>query len=64
MPEDLPKAVMILLWLLSGTITVGWLIMEHPYLYSVLFILGYFAVPTFIYRKFFMKPGEGRKYTW
>ena len=64
MPEDIPKAVMILIWLLSGTITVGWLIMEYPYSYSIIFITVFFIIPTFIYRKFFMKPGEGRKYTW
>jgi len=64
MPEDVPKAVMVLIWLLSGTIIVGWLIMEHPYLYSILFITVFFAVPVFIYQKYIKKPGEGRKYTW
>lgn len=64
MPEDVPKAVMILIWLLSGTITVGWLIMDFPYIYSVLFIAVFFALPVFVYQKFIKKPGQGRTYTW
>lgn len=39
--------------------------MEYPYLYSILFITFFFALPVFIYQKFIKKPGEGdRKYTW
>lgn len=65
MPEDVPKAVMILLWLLIGTIIVGWLIMDFPYLYTLLFIAAYFGLPVFIYQKFIKKAGAGdRTYTW
>lgn len=65
MPEDIPKAVMVLIWLLSGTIITGWLIMEYPYLYTVLFIAVFFALPVFIYQKFIKKPGDSdRKYIW
>ncbi len=65
MPEDIPKAVMMLIWLLTGTIIVGWLFMDFPYRYTVLFIAVYFALPVFIYQKFIKKPSPGdKKYTW
>lgn len=46
MPEDLPKAVMILIWLLSGTIIVGALLMKTDILVTLLFIGAYFGVPV------------------
>lgn len=49
MPEDLPKAVMILLWLLSGTIVFGALLMKSTVLNSIVFVLVFFGVPVFIY---------------
>ena len=45
MPEDLPKAVIVLLWLLVGTIIFGYLLMAHPYIYSAIFILIFYGVP-------------------
>ena len=45
MPEDLPKAVIILLWLLIGTIIFGYLLMEFPYAYSFSFIAVFFGGP-------------------
>ncbi len=51
MPEDIPKAVMILIWLLTGTITFGWLLMEHTVLSPFVFALVFFGVPVLVYRK-------------
>ena len=51
MPEDLPKAVVILIWLLSGTIIFGWLLMEYSTPYSFLFAAIFFGVPVIVYRK-------------
>ena len=49
MPEDIPKAVMILLWLLSGTIIFGWILMSYTVLASFLFLLLFFGVPVVVY---------------
>ncbi len=49
MPEDLPKAVMILLWLLSGTIMFGALLMKTTWLNSGVFLLGFFGLPVLLY---------------
>lgn len=46
MPKDLPTAVMILIWLLSGVIIFGWLLMEYETHYSFLFALVFFGVPV------------------
>ncbi len=53
MPEDLPKAVMILLWLLIGIIVLGYLVMAHPLYYSLLFAVIYYggAVLWYVNRK-------------
>jgi len=48
MPKDLPEAVKILVWLLSGVIIFGWLLMEYPTYYSVLFSLVFFGVPVIV----------------
>jgi len=48
MPEDLPKAVKILLWLLVGVITFGYLLMAHPTGFSILFAVIYFGLPIYI----------------
>lgn len=48
MPKDLPTAVMILIWLLSGVITFGWLLMEYAIPYSFIFALVFFGVPVFV----------------
>ena len=45
MPEDIPKAVIVLLWLLIGTIIFGYLLMAFPYAYSFTFILVFFGIP-------------------
>ncbi|MGD8939832.1 MAG: hypothetical protein PVJ72_10660 [Gammaproteobacteria bacterium] len=49
MPENLPKAVMILLWLLSGTILFGALLMKSTVLNSFVFLLVFFGVPVLGY---------------
>ena len=49
MPEDLPKAVMILLWLLSGTIIFGALLMKSTLLNSFVFVLLFFGGPVLVY---------------
>jgi len=51
MPEDIPKAVMILIWLLTGTIIFGWLLMEYTVLSSFIFALLFFGLPVLVYRK-------------
>lgn len=47
MPEDLPKAVIVLIWLLSGTIIFGYLLMAFPYIYSISFAVIFFGAPVF-----------------
>ena len=51
MPEDIPKAVMILLWLLCGVIIFGWLLMTYPVMVSVVFALVFFGVPVLLYQR-------------
>jgi len=51
MPEDIPKAVMVLIWLLSGTIIFGWLLMKSTILISVVFALVFFILPVMVYKK-------------
>lgn len=46
MPKDLPTAVMILIWLLSGVITFGWLLMDYPTHFSFLFAFFFFGIPV------------------
>lgn len=53
MPEDLPKAVMMLIWLLSGTILFGWLLMDYTVLSAFLFALVFFGLPVLIYKKLY-----------
>jgi len=48
MPEDLPKAVMILIWLLSGTIIFGALLMESTILNSFAFLVLFFGLPVLV----------------
>ena len=55
MPEDLPKAVLVLIWLLSGTIIFGALLMTSSILVALLFALLFFGVPV-IYTKLKNKP--------
>ena len=45
MPEDLPKAVIILLWLLIGFIVFGYLLMVHGWLLSLAFLFIFYALP-------------------
>ena len=49
MPEDIPKAVMILIWLLCGVIIFGWLLMEYTVMASFVFVLVFFGLPVLIY---------------
>lgn len=50
MPEDTSKAVMILIWLLSGVIIFGWLLMTYAAMFSFIFALVFFGVPVLVYR--------------
>lgn len=45
MPEDLPEAVKILLWLLVGVIVFGYLIMDKTILSGFIFAIFYFGIP-------------------
>lgn len=45
MPEDLPKAIRALLWLLIGTIIFGALLMKSTILNSFIFLPIYFGLP-------------------
>jgi len=49
MPEDIPKAVTILIWLLTGVIVFGWLLMTYPVVYSFVFALLFFGLPVLVY---------------
>jgi high-affinity Fe2+/Pb2+ permease len=49
MPEDLPKAVFVLVWLLVGVIILGYLIMEHTVVSSIIFAVLFYGVPTIWY---------------
>ena len=49
MPENIPKAVIILIWLLSGVIIFGWLLMEYTVMYSFVFALAFFGFPVLVY---------------
>lgn len=49
MPENIPKAVLILIWLLSGVIMFGWLLMEYAAMYSFIFALVFFGFPVLMY---------------
>jgi len=49
MPEDIPKAVMILVWLLSGVIIFGWLLMDFTVMASLIFALVFFGLPISVY---------------
>ena len=49
MPDDLPKAVIILLWLLSGTIIFGALLWKSTVLASFGFLILFFGVPVLVY---------------
>jgi len=53
MPKDLPVAVMILIWLLSGVIIFGWLLMQYSTIYSFAFALVFFGAPVFVRKVLF-----------
>ncbi len=55
MPEDIPKAIMVLVWLLTGVIIFGWLLMEHALIFSFGFALFFFGVPVMLYKKMMNK---------
>ncbi len=50
MPEDIQKAVMTLIWLLSGVIIFGWLLMEYAAMYSFIFALVFFGFPALVHK--------------
>ena len=50
MPEDIAKAVMILIWLLSGIIIFGWLLLERTVMSSFVFALLFFGLPILVYK--------------
>ena len=49
MPENLPKAIIVLVWLLSGVIIFGWLLMEYTTMYSFMFALVFFGLTVLLY---------------
>lgn len=49
MPENLPKAVIILLWLLIGVIVFGYLIMQYAVISGIVFAVLFYGIPTFWY---------------
>lgn len=49
MPEDIPEAVKVLLWLMVGTIIFGYLLMAHPTGFSILFASIYFGLPIYLH---------------
>jgi hypothetical protein len=57
MPEDLPKAILILLWLLIGVIVFGYLIMEYPIMNGIVFAVIYYGMPILWHLKR-KKPGQ------
>jgi hypothetical protein len=50
-PEDIPKAVIVLIWLLTGVIIFGWLLMAYPVIVSFVFALVFFGVPVVVYMR-------------
>ncbi|MDX2504191.1 MAG: hypothetical protein QNL62_06920 [Gammaproteobacteria bacterium] len=51
MPEDITKAVMVLVWLLSGVIIFGWLLMGYAVMVSFVFALVFFGAPVLVYNR-------------
>lgn len=51
MPEDLPKAVLVLIWLLTGVIVIGYLIMEQMLVAGIVFAALFYGVPVLWYSK-------------
>jgi ABC-type polysaccharide/polyol phosphate export permease len=49
MPEDIPMAVLVLVWLLVGVITLGYLIMKFALIVSVVFAVVYYGGPVMWY---------------
>jgi len=49
MPEDIPKAVIILTWLLIGLIIFGYLVMTYATGFSILFAIIYYGLPVYLY---------------
>jgi hypothetical protein len=45
MPENVPKAVMVLIWLLSGVIVLGYLIMAHTLTAAAAFAALFYGIP-------------------
>ena len=55
MPEDTSKAVIILIWLLSGVIIFGWLLMGYAVIFSFVFALVFFGAPVLVYKLMYSK---------
>lgn len=49
MPEDLPKAILVLVWLMVGTIIFGYILMAYAAGFSLLFATIYFGLPIYIH---------------
>ena len=49
MPEDLLKAVVILVWLLSGTIITGALLMNSTIVNVIFFVALFYGLPVVVY---------------
>ena len=43
---------MILLWLLLGTITLGYLIMRYELIHIVAFAVVWYAIPAWVYNRY------------
>lgn len=59
MPEDLPMAVLVLVWLLIGLIVLGYLIMDHSLLGAGLFAALFYGLPVFWYQRRRRQAGDG-----
>jgi len=58
MPEDIPKAVMILIWLMVGVIIFGALLWESYVSHAFIFAVVFYGIPTFVYMRFFKDSGQ------
>jgi len=58
MPEDIPKAVMILIWLMVGVIIFGALLWEAYVPQAFIFAVVFYGIPVFVYTKFFKDSGQ------
>jgi len=58
MPEDIPKAVMVLIWLMVGVIIFGFLLWEAYVAHAFVFAAVFYGIPTMVYMKYFRNNGQ------